>query len=188
MLARNVVLLTPSISLRLVQPHSCAQITRETPPIPFFVFKRLRTLSFSVSCKSCICHSYENCRVCTNNSQSGTLRCKLAKRHSTDFCGAPCRFFLSAYSLISALLADSASPDRVGILITFPSLDFQLLTVNFQPRNPLSPFLATLPSPLGGGRQDTRGKCWPKAHPISRYNWRYGCAFDCFGHRRHTAG
>src|SRR5882672_12624491 len=115
--ARNVVLLTPSISLRLVQPLSCAQITRETPPIPFFVFKSLRTLSFSVSCKSCICHSYENCRVCTNNSQSGTLRCKLAKRHSTD----PCRFFLSAYSVISALLADGASPDRVGILIPFPS-------------------------------------------------------------------
>src|SRR6266571_1075900 len=62
MLARHAVLLTPSVSLRLIQPLSCAQIMREAPRIPFFVFKSLRTLSFSVSCKSCVCHSYENCR------------------------------------------------------------------------------------------------------------------------------
>ncbi len=37
-----------------------------------FRFKGLRTLSFSVSSKSFACHSYENCRVCTNNSHSGT--------------------------------------------------------------------------------------------------------------------
>ena len=37
-----------------------------------FQFKALRTLSFSVSCKSFACHSYEKCRVCTNNSHSGT--------------------------------------------------------------------------------------------------------------------
>src|SRR6266850_814942 len=36
------------------------------------VFYALRTLPRSVSCKSCICHSYENCRVYTNNSQSET--------------------------------------------------------------------------------------------------------------------
>ena len=36
------------------------------------VFYTLRTLPSSVSRKSCICHSYENCRVCTNNSHSGT--------------------------------------------------------------------------------------------------------------------
>src|SRR6266481_4923010 len=35
---------------------------------------RLRTLSFSVSCNPCICHSYENCRVCTNNSHFETRR------------------------------------------------------------------------------------------------------------------
>src|SRR6266704_1809794 len=63
MALRQAVLLTPSISsLRLIQAVSCAQITRETPQIPFFVFKSLRTLSFSVSCKSCICHSYANRR------------------------------------------------------------------------------------------------------------------------------
>jgi len=60
--ARNVVLLTPSISLRLIQALSYTQITRETPLIPFFVFNSLRTLSFSVPCKSCVCHSYANRR------------------------------------------------------------------------------------------------------------------------------
>src|SRR5436309_15398811 len=77
MAPRQAVLLTPSISLRFIQGVSSARITRETPQIPFYVFKSLRTLSFSVSRKSCVCHSYENCRVCTNNSQTGT-RHKLA--------------------------------------------------------------------------------------------------------------
>src|SRR5713101_7393892 len=63
MASLQAVLLTPSISsLRLIHGVSCAQITHETPQIPFFVFKSLRTLSFSVSCKSCVCHSYANCR------------------------------------------------------------------------------------------------------------------------------
>jgi len=60
--ARNVILLTPSISLRLIQALSYTQITGETPRIPVFVFNSLRTLSFSVSCKSCVCHSYANGR------------------------------------------------------------------------------------------------------------------------------
>src|SRR6266852_7581033 len=63
MASLQAVLLTPSISsLRLIQGVSSAQIMHETPQIPFFVFKSLRTLSFSVSCKSCVCHSYANCR------------------------------------------------------------------------------------------------------------------------------
>ena len=37
-----------------------------------FQFRVLRTLSFSVACKCFACHSYENCRVCTNNSHCGT--------------------------------------------------------------------------------------------------------------------
>src|SRR6266702_2985437 len=60
--ARNVVLLTPSISLRLIQALSYTQVTRETPRIPVFAFNSLRTLSFSVSYKSCVCHSYANRR------------------------------------------------------------------------------------------------------------------------------
>src|SRR6266581_8680028 len=62
MASRRAVLLTPSLSSRPVQPLSCTQITRETPLIPIFVFKSLRTLSFSVSCKSCVCYSYANGR------------------------------------------------------------------------------------------------------------------------------
>ncbi len=37
-----------------------------------FVFMRLHTLPFSVSCKPFICHSYEKYSVSTNNSHSGT--------------------------------------------------------------------------------------------------------------------
>jgi hypothetical protein len=36
------------------------------------VFNRLRTLPSYVSCKSFACHSYENCRVYTKDSHSGT--------------------------------------------------------------------------------------------------------------------
>ena len=45
---------------------------------PSFVLNCFHTLSFSVSCNSFAClpavagHSYENCRVCTNNFHSGT--------------------------------------------------------------------------------------------------------------------
>src|SRR5712691_2219235 len=81
MLARHAVPLTSSISLRLIQPFSCTQITRETPRIPVFVFKRLRTPSFSVSCKSFACQSYENSRVYTNNSHSGTRHLPLITLH-----------------------------------------------------------------------------------------------------------
>jgi hypothetical protein len=45
----------------------------ERPLFSSFPFNHLHTLPSSVSCKSCICHSYENCRVYTNNFHSGTL-------------------------------------------------------------------------------------------------------------------
>src|SRR5882724_6179557 len=44
----------------------------ERPLFSSFPFNRLHTLLSSVSRKSFACHSYENCRVCTNNSHSGT--------------------------------------------------------------------------------------------------------------------
>src|SRR5258708_9325666 len=69
---RLAVLLTRSISTRLPQLLSYKQIALQSPQISFFVSKRLRTLSFSVSCKSCVCHSCENGRVCTNNSRFGS--------------------------------------------------------------------------------------------------------------------
>ncbi len=141
MLARNVVLLTPSISLRLIQPFSCAQITpaypeqrTATPRIPFFVFKTLRTLSFSVSRKSCVCHSYENGRVCTNNSHSGTLRRAPANLPLNYFDrGASC-FFRSAHFAFSVT---GVSPDPVGVK-SFFSFDFQLSTLGLPIPYPLS--------------------------------------------------
>src|SRR6266567_9484431 len=59
---RHAVLPTPSVSLRPVLSPSLTPITRQTPLIASFVFKVLRTLSFSVSRKSCRCRSCENCR------------------------------------------------------------------------------------------------------------------------------
>jgi len=72
MRVRHAVLPTRSVSSRPTHLRTSSQNAHESPQIPFFVFKRLRTLSFSVSSKSFACHSYENSRVCTNNSQSGT--------------------------------------------------------------------------------------------------------------------
>ena len=65
MLARHVVLLTPSVSLRLSE-LPCYKPNEQSD------FHSPYTLPSSVSCKSFACHSYENCRVCTNNSHSGT--------------------------------------------------------------------------------------------------------------------
>src|SRR6267142_1103337 len=70
--ACQAVLLTSSKSSYLFSLVSYEQISHETPRILLLVFKRLRTLSFSVSCKSFACHSYENCRMYTNNSHFET--------------------------------------------------------------------------------------------------------------------
>ncbi len=78
MLARHAFLLTPPESLRPPELLSCKQLSPDSPRFPLFVFKRLHTLSFSVSRKSCLCHSYENCRVCTNNSHCGTRHAPLS--------------------------------------------------------------------------------------------------------------
>src|SRR5438552_4510317 len=63
--SQPAVLLTPSISLRLARLRSCKQNEKRKSHSPY-------TLSSSVSCNPCVCHSYENCRVCTNNSHSET--------------------------------------------------------------------------------------------------------------------
>src|SRR5713101_2157703 len=62
---------SPNTSVKLAQKNS-------------FQISALRTLSFSVSRKSCICHSYENCRVCTNNSHSGTSESPIIPRLNTQ--------------------------------------------------------------------------------------------------------
>src|SRR5260370_4557731 len=134
MASRHAVLLTPSLSSRPIQPLSCTRITRETPLIPVFVFKTLRTLLFSVSCKSCVYRSYENGRVCTNNSHSGTLRRALATLPLNYFDrGASC-FFRSAHFAFSVT---GVSPDPVGVK-SFFSFDFQLSTLGLPIPYPLS--------------------------------------------------
>src|SRR5438876_2927237 len=75
--SQPAVLLTPSISLRLARLRSCKQNEKRKSHSPY-------TLSSSVSCKPGVCHSYENCRVCTNNSYSETTRFALA---SASFSG-----------------------------------------------------------------------------------------------------
>src|SRR5260370_659374 len=59
---RHAVLLTPSKSSGLNELFSCKQSASLSPQIAFFVFKRLRTLSFSVCRKSFARRSYENNR------------------------------------------------------------------------------------------------------------------------------
>ena len=105
-----------SIPIQSVTVHLSSALTKNTAP---FVFKRLRTLPSSVSRKSCSCHSYENCRVCTNNSHSGTLRCPPANPPLGYFDGAT-SFFLSAHSAFSVISALNPS---------FPF--FRLSTFNF---------------------------------------------------------
>src|SRR5713101_8321721 len=77
-------------------------LSRHSPLIAVFLpfaFNRLRTLSFSVSRKSFPCHSYENCRVCTNNSHFGT-------------CESPIIPHLNTQVLSFHTLAHSFAPDK----------------------------------------------------------------------------
>src|SRR6266852_1873119 len=77
---RGVFALDPSSLLSFgLSRHS--PLTAVFLPFPF---NRLRTLSFSVSSKSFACHSYENCRVYTNNSHSGTRHLPLITPHCTQ--------------------------------------------------------------------------------------------------------
>src|SRR5713101_2986465 len=101
--ARNVALLTPSISLRLIQALSYTQITRETPRIPFFFFNSLRTLSFSVSCKSCVCHSYANRRGCGPTIPNLERVSRRSQPHSSSLFSYPSGLFCALAKLNSFL-------------------------------------------------------------------------------------
>src|SRR3989441_11393279 len=83
--ACDAVLHTRSVSSRPAHLHSSRQSAYESPQFPVFVFKSLRTLSFSVSSKSFPCHSYENSRVCTNNSHSGNCGAPVNARKKLKF-------------------------------------------------------------------------------------------------------
>jgi len=175
MASRRPVLLTPSTTLRLIQALSCTQTTRETPLIPVFVFKRLHTLSFSVSCKPCVCHSYENCRVYTSNSHSGTLN---------YFDRGTIRFFRSAQSVRSAALLFSLVtrhlPPDSSPLFSHPSKLFCT-------RQKLNPFVFMQFRTLCEKRRGV-------GTPLALFTWKNGEASDAGveGHtsncdRRHTA-
>src|SRR5882672_526263 len=70
---------------------------------PSFVLNCFHTLSFSVSCNSFAClpavagHSYENCRVCTNNSHSGTRASSSSKNRRSFF---SCTYELPIFYLL----------------------------------------------------------------------------------------
>jgi hypothetical protein len=63
-----------------------------------FQINALPTLPSSVSSKSLVCHSYENCRVCTNNSHSGTHLPPRIHLSSQSLTQCPfCKSFLLIY-------------------------------------------------------------------------------------------
>ena len=112
---------SPKISAKLLQKRS-------------FQISALRTLPSSVSSKSCICHSYENCRVCTNNSHSGTRhapivypeRSRRATHHSplcsSSFFSHSCALFCTQKKLNSFVFKRfrtlCAKTPGVGALVT----------------------------------------------------------------------
>src|SRR5260370_25732861 len=75
-----------SIPIQSVTVHLSSALTTNAAP---FVFKRLHTLPRSLFCKSCVCRSYENGRVCINDSRSVTLGPVLANPPLRDFVVAP---------------------------------------------------------------------------------------------------
>src|SRR5438093_437777 len=60
---------------------------QNSPQFLPFVFCCFHTLSLSVSRNFFACHSYENCRVCTNNSHSGTPASSSSKNRLSFFSG-----------------------------------------------------------------------------------------------------
>src|SRR6267142_1243621 len=130
----------------LPQPHvslSFLLSAQNSPRFSSFVFNRFHTLSFSVSCNPFVCHSYANCRVCTNNSYSGT------------------QFSASVKIVVLSFHAFTNCP-------LFPrvkqSLCFHALT-NCHFRNP---FLLTFIHPMGGvpptaGACEPAGPCLPSS-------------------------
>src|SRR5713101_961740 len=71
-----------------------------------FQFSVLRTLPSSVSRNSFVCHSYENCRVYTNNSHFGSLRAQPREisplaAYSSPFFSYSCALFCTHKKLNS---------------------------------------------------------------------------------------
>src|SRR6266705_6376439 len=79
------------------------------PFFKFFSFMHLRTLPISVSCKSFPCHSYENCRVCTNDSQSGTPRARAGELGPAEILPSSTSVSVNSVSSVDSVLIP-ASP------------------------------------------------------------------------------
>src|SRR5712692_5317513 len=122
MLARHAVLLTPLLSLRPARLLSGQQIASDSHKISLFVFKRLYTLSFSLSRKSFPCHSYEKCLVYTNNSHSGSPRAVSAKGTLHSSLATAFKFFL--FKLLRTLLRFFAHIKNATLLFSSDSALF----------------------------------------------------------------
>src|SRR5438093_4483104 len=95
----RAVLLNSSVSLCLL-PVILSR-TNET------IFHSPYTLPSSVSCKSFACHSYENCRVYTNNSHSGSHQVQpRGTRHSSL---VTCTQVLSYHSVAHSFALEQVS-------------------------------------------------------------------------------
>src|SRR5258708_30267910 len=82
-----------------------------SPHMPFsisFLLKPFRTLPSSVSRKSLVCHSYENCRVYTNSSQFGAPASLLLLRIPGTFPSS--RFFSRSCPLSCTFLHSNKTP------------------------------------------------------------------------------
>ncbi len=87
---------------------------------PSFVFNRFHTLPSSVSCKSFAYHSYENCRVYTNNSHSGTLSAAPMQRGTSAHSASlryPFPLFASQLSSLNCQRLTSPLLRYTGVLL-----------------------------------------------------------------------
>ncbi len=82
----------------------------ERPLFSSLPFNGLRTLPSSIVCKSFACHSYENCRVCTNNSHSGSSRATAKGTQPGDCRGQSLPLFIFHQSPVTIHQSQVAHP------------------------------------------------------------------------------
>src|SRR6266704_1740300 len=91
--ARHAILLTEHAA-KHAHPERASRaegsLLAASLPIPVR-FTQLLSRRQPASITPCTCHYYENCRMCTNNSHSGT--------HLPDHDDHPCRFFSNTYEM-----------------------------------------------------------------------------------------
>src|SRR6266849_860567 len=100
------VKIPPSFNSRC---HTSPKIPVKLPQNSSFQISALHTLPSSVSRNSCVCHSYENCRVYTKNSHFGSARAQLWKTchslmYSSPFFSHSCKLFCTSKKHIPCLI------------------------------------------------------------------------------------